>query len=368
MKNFILLVVIVCGSYLAKAHIEPTYFLHGNIGSRKVGVQIDHFSEAAYMKYFYQNEKTNLYLKGKSDSTKFHFESALKDSIGLPVQKVVIEHLTDEKWEGFLITDKDSLIIKLEVIDVDKIDHLYVNDELKKLLSPYSYLRTSDLELVRVNKRERFGRFSVSWFKEPFTGVKHFQINSNRKTKDVNKPNVILRNDHLKHVESFFECGTYGYSGSYSEKINISFLNQSYLSYSSEVKSSCYSEREKVTNEYTNLELQTGKRLWLEDLIYVGDLPIPTYNTSFWFKYRRNEFASFVIDQLKTAYPEKFTKEMECNYENTKAWEKPSWYLTKKGLYLGASFPGIDRSCNDPEWSIIPYNRLSEYFIGVPID
>jgi hypothetical protein len=50
-----------------------------------------------------------------------------------------------------------------------------------------------------------------------------------------------------------------------------------------------------------------------------------------------------------------------CNYAEPDVWNFPNWYFTDEGLYLGAYFGRAARSCDEPEWSIIPYRVLKNY-------
>ena len=51
--------------------------------------------------------------------------------------------------------------------------------------------------------------------------------------------------------------------------------------------------------------------------------------------------------------------EDQCDYTGTSVWDFHSWYLTEQGLYLGAYFGRAQRPCDEPDWSVIPWQHLT---------
>ncbi|WP_258104878.1 hypothetical protein [Marinoscillum sp. MHG1-6] len=365
MKSSSFLVLFLGCLCTAFAHLEPTYYLQGTIGSRQVGVQIDHFQEAVYLKYFYQDEKLNHFFKGKFDSTQFHFESAkeLKDK---HTQSILIKHLPDGKWEGQLIGGADTLNIQLKPIVESKVNHQYESQELLKTLNLYGYLRTSNLKFEEVEVSRHKG-FRLIWLREPVSGITAFRISDPKNAVSTAAINKKLQTLHILEVESFLECGTLGFVGSYGVEFVIHFLNDNYVSYEKITQSSCFSQKNNKESEFVTLNIISAQVLTLEDIVYLGEGTAPRPNSSDWFSYRRNVFGSAIVDILKRCYPEKFTSITPCDYNISQAWQQPIWHLKDKGIYMGAVFPGVKRSCNNPEWSVIPYKEIKKYFVAAPI-
>ena len=78
-----------------------------------------------------------------------------------------------------------------------------------------------------------------------------------------------------------------------------------------------------------------------------------------------DERAKSIVAILTQLYPVEMSvpvdKEKQCDYTHFSDWDFPSWYFTKKGLYLGAVFPNALGACNDPDFSYIPYSLLKKY-------
>lgn len=347
--------------HMAFAHLEPTYFLRGTIGDRNVGVQIDHFSEVVYLKYFYQDERVNIILKGQADSTSFFFENEYYNGQNDRPQVMRLKHLKDESWSGDWIAGNDTIAVFLKPIVKEEISPKCKSSFLSSL-DPYGYLRTSDLVFEDVGE-STIGEQQLIWVREPISGIEFFRIAEPSKGV-MSELQHKLTAQHLIMVENYFECGTYGFSGSYKVEVDVHFIDEHYLSYSVDNTYGCFSEKVNQKTDHYTIDIGTGKTLSLDDIIYLGEGTVPRANSSDWFKYRREEFSPFVINQLKKLYPTAFESKEGCDVSNTKAWQQPSWYLTQQGLYLGANFPGIDRSCNGQGWSIIPYKKLKKYFVG----
>jgi hypothetical protein len=50
-----------------------------------------------------------------------------------------------------------------------------------------------------------------------------------------------------------------------------------------------------------------------------------------------------------------------CDYTDKSVWGYSNWHFTAKGLYLGPYFARIQRNCDDPGWSVLPYSVVKQH-------
>ncbi len=339
-----------------QAHVEPTYYLHGCMGSYEVGVQIDHFQDAAYFRYFKVEDKVDIILSGNivgNDSALFFFERKEGERV---LETVKVRHLRDETWEGTWRVDGITFTITLEPIEKDSINHAWnLAAEFKRIASPYSYFRTRDVELQEVMTTS-FGAYQVNWLLEPISEAMGIQVIG---SSDTDSLNSTLLSQLFNHIDQYFNCGTYGYRGRFIvEEMEVLYLQGDLLSYRFVTKSACYGQQENINIRYQTMRVSTGKPVRLEDVFYIGEGEAPKQHSSGWFTYRRGAFKNFVVDRLRELYPATF----ESATPRLNAWEQPVWYLSGDGVAMGAALPpGSNKDCKEPTWLTIPYEELGDY-------
>lgn len=50
-----------------------------------------------------------------------------------------------------------------------------------------------------------------------------------------------------------------------------------------------------------------------------------------------------------------------CRYDDPEVWSLPSWHLRLQGLYLGPGFSRVQRACEGPEWSALPWSVVNQH-------
>ncbi|HKJ40867.1 MAG TPA: hypothetical protein VKA27_02190, partial [Sunxiuqinia sp.] len=137
------------------------------------------------------------------------------------------------------------------------------------------------------------------------------------------------------------------------------------ISYVVTLHSTCYGGPgdDLVTNNA--LETATAKPLILEDILWFGGQPQPKLSAGEykWFQYRYKSFGPKILGMMKELYPEKVSPQdsTDCQYDDVKLWQFPSWYLTSKGLYLGSKSTMTNKKCDGASWSVIPFSKLKGY-------
>lgn len=91
---------------------------------------------------------------------------------------------------------------------------------------------------------------------------------------------------------------------------------------------------------------------------------MPAQGSDAWYSYRDKVFAPALVALLRGYHPQEMAPpkkddDDDCDYTQSDVWYFPSWSLSAKGLWVGASFPRVARACDGPEWAIIPWPALS---------
>jgi hypothetical protein len=184
----------------------------------------------------------------------------------------------------------------------------------------------------------------------------------------LDKINAELAREHWTRIEGWQACGGKAPRACYDKsQIVLSFMDNDFLSLYETVEGRLYGDpRKHVGFEYfssksgLNFNAQTGERIELEDLLYVGDEPVPEPDTDAWNRYREEVFPARIARLLKKLHPEAEWQSGACNHfdpDPSWAWGDPIWFLTSRGLYvekIGAA------DCEEPaEWRTIPWGHTA---------
>lgn len=354
-------------------HRENTYYLYGQFGTTKVGVQIDEYGNQCTARYFTFDNKYDRILEGNilEDG---HFNMRASTWNESKQEKVKGDSLSVKEvrkniWEGkWIPLNGPAQPVHLYRIRVDSLNHPFIRAIKKYRISPYEAYRTKNLHFVD-KRKERIGKgLAIMRVVDPESGVEWFRLIQNEKfLPQVDSINTWLTMQQIKAINAKYSCVNMGEKGDYQMDYNIRFMDRHVLSYIVTLHSACYGGDGQEPSTYNNtLQVATAKPLMLEDIIWFGGQPKPQlsegeYN---WFQYRYKVFGPKILDVMKSLYPDKITPadSTDCTYDDVKLWQFPSWYLTKKGLYLGSKSTMANKKCDGAPWSIIPYSMLKKYY------
>lgn len=254
--------------------------------------------------------------------------------------------------------------VGLEVVKPDSVSARRVPQDVKKSLSGYEKLQLSDLKISFGRREVVQGRFTIQWFRESRSGLSMFHVVDGYPKTVIDSMNDVIDKRFYLDLAIYFGCSD-GLGGSGIELSNLNyFLSEDFVSYS--VMNSWYcagAAHPDFGSEGTTLSAKTGNELVLEDIYWVGEGVKPTQDSDAWMYYRSKVFAPHVVALFKDIFPAEMSNSYDedgCDYSDAGVWSFPSWYLTAKGLYIGAYFARAQRACDNPEWSIIPYPILKE--------
>lgn len=342
-----------------RAATEEPQVLVGTVGRARVVMELDRSGEEITGRYFYRKYRMDMSFTG----------TVAKDTLILEARtsgdRMVLRR-TQNAIVGTLTT-KDGRSVPIHLAPAGP-ESIITNKALsgKAELSPYERAQLADLALVPGETR-REGTGLVREWREPVSGITLFRIEEGYAQPVMNTINAALERQHWEQVSNWFTCE--GYDGApgvdISEERAI-FLNDDFISFAWFSSWSCAgaAHPDFGTQGFT-FDAQTGRELGLEDVLYFGDLPAPVADSAAFYAYRSEVFAPRIVASLREIYPEEMTQpngeasEDECDYTDASVWDFPSWYMSKDGLYLGAYFARVQRPCDEPDWSIIPWPRLT---------
>ncbi len=352
------------------AHRERTYYLYGNINDREVAIQIDEYGDDCMAKYMTLDDKYDHILEGRIlKSSQFSMISQHWDSE--KNQKVVddqiyfVEKETDQ-WTGvWKYKNGEEINFNLKPIQVDSLNHKYINAIKKYKISPYDAYRTKDVKF-KFGKKQKISKGSyVQEAVDPATNLSFFRVLDNKKNKiHAEIINDKLIAEHLNMINAKYTCVYAKSKGNYFSEYKVYYLSPYYISYSKTTHQACFSDNVKTATENVTLSLNNGEIPMLEDIFWFGEISQPQLKKGSyeWFQYRYKVFGPKIIEILSEIYPTKMNASESglCNYNDVKLWQLSDWYFTNKGLYL--KYKATNRKvCDEEPWSYIPYEILKPY-------
>ncbi|MCD7097408.1 hypothetical protein [Stenotrophomonas sp. MMGLT7] len=242
--------------------------------------------------------------------------------------------------------------------------------EALRLEQPYVFLRLSTLPL-RKGRLEVRGGYRLQWWDEPRTGVSLFQVESGYAPALQLRINQALRRHQWDEVESGMEClsGNGASGGEWDSTTTLHRIDAKVISASLFASYYCGGAHPDFGDSPVNLDARSGGELSLEDVLWLGQGTPPRRESASeaerdaWMDYRTRVFAPWVAARMARLYPDEVKDDGEdgCDYTDQDSWDFPSWHVTEKGLYLGATFYRAARNCDGPDWSVLPWRVVREH-------
>jgi hypothetical protein len=347
--------IIAAGSFAALAKdAEPTArVFEGTVGAAPVVMSLDVSGDSADGNYFYRGKWFDIDLSGDVQKGVLHLESRATGD------KLVLKP-SGGGYAGTLTTAKHKTVpVKLRAVGVQAGDNA-PSDELNL----YEQIRVSGLAL-KPEKTETIAGKTIRWHVEPASGISLFRLESGYPAPVMEAINKSLAQIQWQEASAFFGClGSEGGPGMEIKMGGRPFFSEARASFVLNENWDCAGAAHPDFGlEGHVFDAHTGKELSLDELLKFGKGPVPKKDSDPWYDYRSKTFAPAVVAILKRLYPKQMKKPMEddgCDYTDPEVWSFPSYHLTEKGLYLGAGFARVARSCDNPEWSVIPYSKLPE--------
>jgi len=198
-----------------------------------------------------------------------------------------------------------------------------------------------------------------------------FQVRDGFSDETLLRINAALEAQFWKRIAWYPNCAAEGLD--YHQTVMPRFLNARLLSVSIWTEEHCYGMFPTSGDTPLNLDIESGKELLLEDLLWLGEgephLPRDAKGNriiddrEFLFHYEARILEPWLIKTLARFYPE-VKEEDDCDlsdYSLPDSWKHPVWYLTGKGIYFSPNYPRVLAVCNYPKWSTVPWDIINQH-------
>jgi hypothetical protein len=387
LRPWLLLLGLFC-SGLSAAEINQVYT--GTLGKMPIvlELQLDNPGEVSG-RYFYTQYHRDLALGGTLEGDRLSLDEGQDDYQNTPRPKLNLTRDGVAGWKGQWLGPKGkALEVRLSSAQLPPVpagaDPFWARLRDRY---PYEYLRLLQLPLAD-GKHQTFMGDELKWLREPESNITFFEILSGYSADQLARINPVLRARLWREVISYHECmlnsSRFG-EGDFEQTVTPTFFSPAVVSVSVFTSFFCGGAHPDFGDEPLNLNVETGKALTLEDVLWLGegqpfhydrpddgseaaagDVTFDTYSS-----YREKYFAPWLVQQFKTLYPEEMKKpadENDCDYSDPQIWNFPTWHFTDKGLYVGPSFARVMRACESPEWSVVPWSVIRQHPGGVKLE
>jgi hypothetical protein len=347
---------------------EKTILLDGKIDKYPIVMQIDTYDSICTIKYFYLNQLKDILLEGPIDE-KEKLKVITDDRGDDKIDKEQFELTkTSSGYAGIWTSGKKKLTVNLKEVSIEKYKNQYEYlHDIKALKNDdkYNYIKTANFNLI-LDSISTNGNVQLSWYHEKYSGIVMPRIKSGYSPIVLQKINSSLLENHLTESKNSLECASERW-GEFNLTSEYIFSDKYMISFNISVGYYCGGAHPDFGSEGLNFDTQTGELLNLDKVFWFGNKKPPVENSSEWYDYRDSVFAPKIVEIFKKIYPAEMKTQQEssddyyCDYADSEVWNFPNWYFTNKGLYLGAIFGRVARSCDSPEWSVIPYKILKNY-------
>ena len=360
--------LLYCICFCLVMNAQDSQLLKGNLGTHPIVMYITYdLDSAIYIRYFYEHQRRDIELNGTINNkgliTVVCYNN-VDERFDSSSEKFELSKVKDG-YSGIWISNKRILPVQLQPLIANGIKNPYAGHPGMKPIrsNPLDYVRTAALGFIK-DSTTRKRNFFLDWYHEKYSGISLFRLRKKTMDARINKINRELEAMHVIESNAALSCTSPIVESQYDLQIDHLFMNNDLLSINLVSSFYCGGAHPDFGSTGYNFDLHTGTLLELEDILWFGKRARPAANTIAWFNYRDSVFAPKLIAVLKKLYPGKMKttiSEDECDYSNPEVWSIPNWYFTPKGLYLGAYFARYARSCDEPEWSVIPYKILKKY-------
>ncbi|QEL56990.1 hypothetical protein [Chromobacterium paludis] len=319
-------------------------------------------------RYFYRKYHSDIALTGKRDK-----QGALRlgENLGYDESRVDLVLRPEGagwvgEWRG--PKAKRGLPVKLSLLAKSK-ESGYGAEEGADGLSAYNHARVAGLRLKPAGVKV-FQGYRLAWWVEPESRVRWFRLASGYPGATMARLNQALEQWQWRAVAASFDCEANDRGrgmAEYTQEVIPHLLTPSVLSMSVETSYFCGGAHPDFSNSTLNLEVASGRDMQLEDVLWLGrGKPQDARDAK--GKLRDASYESKVLRPwLVRTFGELYPNEMEgedgsdCDYRDVENWNPASWYLTPEGVQIGAYFPRVERACDDPGWSLLPWSLVRKH-------
>lgn len=309
-------------------------------------------------RYFYQKYHRDLSLSGSlhgSTLTLVEGNNRYGDDKPLPTLKL---KATTDGWQGeWQSPQGKKLAVKLSEAELPApTPNTLPSIAALSSSEPYEYLRLQGLKLKPLKQQEFMG-YTLQWWEEPESKISLFSVESGYSAQDQLRINQLLLGRLWSEVISYHSCMLGGGENAEQyQSVEPTFLSADVVSLNINTGYDCGGAHPDVSNSPINLNVHTGQALSLQDVVWIGERA----------DNQADVFAPWLIKQLTALYPSEMKKPAEgdedsCDYTDPDVWSVLGWHFTAQGIYVGPYFARVQRVCDEPDWTILPYSLIKQH-------
>ncbi|GAB6197447.1 DUF3298 domain-containing protein [Lysobacter xanthus] len=335
----------------ALAHADDAVW-QGTIGTASVVVELPVDDDTVYGRYFYTRHRRDIPIEGRREAGVLHLK---EDSGDWTLHAADAGALAGE-WTG---RDGRRLPVHLTHARTPP-------DPDRAALAAHDLYAAWRIDTLRLRpaRLQTVGAYRLQWYDEPTTDVELFQVVGGYGPAERARLNRLLRDRHWSLVASAAECRSMD-GGEYDTTTTLRRIAPEILSVSLFASWSCGGAHPDFGDDPLNVDPRTGRVLDLEDVLWLGTGTPPRMDGATqqaFFDYRDAVLAPWLARAMARHHPAEMRRQEDdadgCAYADAELWKFPSWYATDAGLYVGPSFPRVVRSCEYPEWSVLPWREV----------
>jgi hypothetical protein len=346
----------------------------GTIGKFPIWLNLEYTDANGeiYGTYFYQSQGLDIPFLGtmKGNQLTFRAGSRFLEDKDLELFKLLKK---GKNLSGEWLYKGKKLKVLLTVTDPLKTTHPYAtNPAFKELkLTGIEHIRTSLAQFQALDSATTLKNGVVlQWYKEKHWESVLFRVAKGLPDATMKWLNYQLEAVQIASFSNFGSCGMRGDDGDgWNTSLTDYFINSDFCSLEIFDDYYCGGAHPDFSSQEFNFDLQHLKKLETEDLLqFPGVVRQNELNFDEWAEYR-TVYAEHILSYLRELYPEEFpdideesaAAEEICDYGSADVWQFSGLRITPQGFKVGAYFYRAARSCDDPEWSYIPFETVAEF-------
>lgn len=384
-------VTVLCALLPFTLHASETvHVFTGTLGDMPIVLELDLGDPMVVSgRYFYEKNHNDLPLSGVLSGKNLTLKVGLDDNSGKVLPELYLRQRAQSGWQGKWTGPKGKTL-KVELTEIQVTlapEGAEAGWQAIYQQSPYDYLRLQGLQL-QADRVQTFMGYTLQWWAEPESKLSFFEITSGYTPEQRERINQQLRARLWSEVVSYHACLLQGsrFGADFQQTVTPELLSPGVVSVSVFTRYDCGGVHPDFGNSPLNLDVTTGKVLALEDVLWIGkgkafhyddredssEKAPSTVNFDTLAEYRSKRLAPWLVDQFKTLVPDEMKKpageDDDCDFTDAEVWSFPAWYFKPTGVYFGPSFARVMRSCESPEWSVVPYSEIKQHPGGVALD
>ncbi len=370
LRQLITMCALLLTSFVSVAQVQVW---EGTLGTSQIVLKLDPDATEPSGEYFYRKHRHGIELSGTraADGSIALEEWTRGPDAGSERPRWQLASKKGDTLTGEWVGSDKRLPIRLRQVSaatLPKTDDPALAELRAK--DPYHFMQLHGMTL-KADRLENVGDYRLQWWRETRSDIELFRVLSGYPAAQLPAINLTLARKHWKEVQSYLEC-TASAMSDHESTTTLRYIGKDALSVSMITDYYCGGAHPDFGDGPINLDPRTGRELALEDVLWLGKGTPPLYgdgNNEAWFEYRTKVLAPWVVEQMHTLYPEDVAgrSQDECSYEMSEFWDFPTWYITAKGVYLGAILPRVGRMCDNPAWSILPWSLVDQHHGAVRI-